>query len=135
MGVEFTQHPEMWKAVDMQVPLLDLMRYEKIAAGSSWVGEYGSVNDPTQRAFLMSISPYEQLRPGVTYPEPFIWTTTKDDRVGPQHARKFAAKLSGLGDPYLFYELSEGGHGAGANLDESSLTNALEFVYFTRQLM
>ncbi len=108
MGVEFTQHPEMWNAVDMQVPLLDMMRYEKIAAGSSWVGEYGSVNDPIQRAFLASISPYGQLRPGVKYPEPFIWTTTKDDRVGPQHARKFAAKLSGLGDPYLFYELAEG---------------------------
>jgi prolyl oligopeptidase len=135
MGVEFTQHPQMWHAVDMQVPLLDMMRYEKIAAGSSWVGEYGSVNDPEQRAYLESYSPYAQLRPGVKYPEPFIWTTRKDDRVGPQHARKFAAKLSALGDPYLFYEISEGGHGAGANLDESSLTNALEFVYFARQLM
>ena len=135
MGVEFTQHPDMWNAADMQVPLLDMMRYEQIAAGSSWVGEYGSVKDPAQRAFLMSISPYQQLRAGVKYPEPFIWTTTKDDRVGPQHARKFAAKLAGLGDPYLFYEVSEGGHGAGANLDETALTDALEYIYFTRELM
>ena len=66
---------------------------------------------------------------------PLIWTTTKDDRVGPQHARKFAARLSEYGIPYLFYEVTEGGHGAGANLAEKAHTSALEFTYFTRQLM
>jgi prolyl oligopeptidase len=135
MGVQFTQHPELWHAVDIQVPLLDMLRFEKIAAGTSWVGEYGSVENPEERAFLARISPYNNLRPDVTYPEPFIWTTTKDDRVGPQHARKFAAKLAALGKPYLFYEVTEGGHGAGANLREKAHTNALEFVYFIRKLM
>jgi prolyl oligopeptidase len=135
MGVEFTQHPELWRAVDIQVPLLDMLRFEKIAAGASWVGEYGSVSVPRERAFLASISPYANLRPGVKYPEPFIWTTTKDDRVGPQHARKFAAKLAALGDPYLFYEVTEGGHGAGANLRERAHTTALEMTYFIRKLM
>ena len=50
MGVEFTQHPEMWNAVVIQVPLLDMLRFEHIAAGASWVGEYGSVTDPEERA-------------------------------------------------------------------------------------
>jgi prolyl oligopeptidase len=135
MGVEFTQHPELWHAVDIQVPLLDMLRFEKIAAGSSWVGEYGTVSKPDERAFLASISPYANLRAGVHYPEPFIWTTTKDDRVGPQHARKFAAKLAALGDPYLFYEVTEGGHGSGANLKERAHTTALEMTYFIRKLM
>jgi len=49
MGVEFTQHSELWGAVDIQVPLLDMLRYEQIAAGSSWVGEYGSVSNPDER--------------------------------------------------------------------------------------
>lgn len=135
MGVEFTQHPDMWNAVDIGVPLLDMLRYQQIAAGASWVGEYGSVDDPAQRAFLASISPYQQLKSGVRYPEPFVWTTTKDDRVGPQHARKFAAKLASLQVPYLFYEGAEGGHGAGANIDESAVTTALRYTYFMRQLM
>jgi prolyl oligopeptidase len=135
MGVEFTQHPELYSAVDVQVPLLDMMRFEVIQAGASWVGEYGSVSNPPERAFLASISPYQNIRPGVKYPEPFIWTTTKDDRVGPQHARKFAAKLDSLHIPYLFYEVTEGGHGAGANLKERANTTALEFTYFTRQLI
>ncbi|WP_330178721.1 prolyl oligopeptidase family serine peptidase [Nocardia sp. NBC_01503] len=135
MGVEFTQHPELWNAVDIQVPLLDMERYEKIAAGASWVGEYGSMSVPDERDFLESISPYARLRSGVKYPEPFVWTTTKDDRVGPQHARKFAARLSALDDPYFFYEAPQGGHGAGADNDEKAHTNALEYTYFMRQLM
>jgi prolyl oligopeptidase len=135
MGVQFTQHPELWNAVDIQVPLLDMLRYEQIAAGTSWVGEYGSVANPEERAFLAKISPYNNLNAATAYPEPLIWTTTKDDRVGPQHARKFAARLAALGKPYLFYEVVEGGHGAGANLKERAHTSALEFVYFIRKLI
>jgi prolyl oligopeptidase len=135
MGVEMTQHPELWGAVDIQVPLLDMLRFEQIQAGASWVGEYGSVSVPEERAFLARISPYHNVRPGVKYPEALIWTTTKDDRVGPQHARKFAAKLSAMGIPYMFYEVIEGGHGSGANIKERAHTTAIEYTYFARKLM
>jgi prolyl oligopeptidase len=93
------------------------------------------VDVPEERAFLEKISPYNNLKAGAAYPEAFIWTTTKDDRVGPQHARKFAARLSELNVPYLFYEVTEGGHGAGANLKDSAKTRALEMTYFTRKLV
>ena len=135
MGVELIQHPDWWNAVDIQVPLLDMLRYEKIAAGASWVGEYGSVANPDEAAFLARISPYANLHPGVHYPEPLIWTTTRDDRVGPQHARKFAARLAEYRSPYLYYEVIEGGHASGANLAERAHTTALEMTYFTRKLM
>ena len=135
MGVEMNQHPELWNAVQIAVPLLDMLRYEQIAAGASWVGEYGSVSIPAERAFLERISPLNNLKAGVKYPTPFIWTTTKDDRVGPQHARKFAAKMADLGLPYLFYEVIEGGHGSGANAEQQARTTALGYTYFARQLM
>ena len=135
MGVEYTQHPELWNAVDIQVPLLDMLRYENIAAGASWVGEYGSVSNPDEAAFLTKISPYNNIHEGTHYPEALIWTTTKDDRVGPQHARKFAARLSEYGIPYMFYEVIEGGHGSGANLQERAHTGALETTYFIRKLL
>ncbi|HVA33426.1 MAG TPA: prolyl oligopeptidase family serine peptidase, partial [Candidatus Baltobacteraceae bacterium] len=135
MGVEFTEHPDEWNAVDIQVPLLDMLRYEKIDAGASWVGEYGSISDPAVKAFWEAHSPYQNLKEGVAYPEPFIWTTTKDDRVGPQYARKFAAKLAAMGVPYLFYEVTQGGHGAGANPTQDATTSALEWTYFTIKLM
>lgn len=134
VGVQFVQHPELWGAVDIQVPLLDMLGYEHIAAGSSWVGEYGSVSNAEERAFLASISPYDNVKAGVRYPEALIWTTTKDDRVGPQHARKFAAKLAALNVPYLFYEVVQGGHGSGATLTEKAAMTAREFTYFWRKL-
>jgi prolyl oligopeptidase len=135
MGVEMTQHPELWNAVVIQIPLLDMLRFEQIAAGASWVGEYGSVTVPEERAFLASISPYEQLKPGVKYPEPLIFTTTKDDRVGPQHARKFAAKMEEYKLPFLYDEIIEGGHAAGADLKQGARTWAETYVYLTRKLM
>lgn len=135
MGVEFTQHPEMWKAVVIQVPLLDMLSYEHLSAGASWVGEYGSVSVPEERAFLASISPYNQLKPDVKYPEPLIFTTTADDRVGPVHARKFAAKMEEYHLPFYYDEITEGGHGAGADNRQAARTWSEEFTYLTMKLM
>jgi prolyl oligopeptidase len=135
-GVAFIQHPELWRAVLIEVPLLDMLRISKIAAGASWEGEYGSVDkDPAIRAFWEKTSPYHNLRRGTAYPEPFIFTTTKDDRVGPQHARKFAARMEEMGLPFYYYENTEGGHAAGANLRQQAHTQALEMIYLTRKLM
>jgi len=135
MGVEFTQHPEMWNAVVIQVPLLDMLAFEHLSAGASWVGEYGSVSVPEERAFLASISPYNQLKPNAQYPEPLIFTTTKDDRVGPVHARKFAARLEEFHKPFFYDEITEGGHGAGADKKQEARTNAESFTYLTMKLM
>jgi prolyl oligopeptidase len=135
MGVEMTQHPELWNAIVIQLPLLDMLRFEQISAGASWVGEYGSVGVPEERAFLAAISPYNQLKPGVKYPEPLIFTTTRDDRVGPQHARKFAAKMEEFHEPFLYNEIIEGGHGAGADLKQTARSWAEEYLYLTEKLI
>jgi len=135
MGVEFTQHPDMWQAVVIQVPLLDMLGFEHLSAGASWVGEYGSTSVPEERAFLASISPYNQLKPDVKYPEPLIFTTTKDDRVGPVHARKFAARMEEFHEPFLYDEITEGGHGAGADIKQEARTRAEYYTYLTMKLM
>jgi prolyl oligopeptidase len=136
MGVEMTQHPELYNAVVIQVPLLDMIRIGKIAAGASWQGEYGDVEaDPEARAFWEKVSPYHALQGGLKYPEPYIFTTTRDDRVGPQHARKFAARMEELGLPFYFYENTEGGHGSGADIRQSAKTTALWMTYITQKLM
>lgn len=134
MGVEFTQHPDYWKAVDIEVPLLDMMNYEHMSAGASWVGEYGTVSIPEQKAFLRSISPLQNLKEGVKYPVPFIETTTKDDRVGPVHARRFAWRMSEMKLPYYYWEQVAGGHGFGASQKEVAQTQALSYAYLWSQL-
>ena len=135
MGVELTQHPELWNAVVIQVPLLDMLRFESIGAGASWVGEYGSVDNPDEAAFLRSISPYHNLKAGTAYPEPFFVTSTKDDRVTPVHARKMAARMQAMGLGFLYFENTNGGHAASANLQERAERVALEFTYLTRKLV
>ncbi|OUJ14794.1 prolyl oligopeptidase family protein [Acetobacter sp. DsW_063] len=135
MGVEFTQHPELWNAVIIGVPLLDMLHYENMSAGASWVDEYGSMSVPTERLFLESISPLQHLRDKIHYPEPFIFTSTKDDRVGPVHARRLAARLKELGAPFLYYEDTEGGHSGTVNAKEVAHERALEAVYLSQKLM
>ncbi|MBS0319926.1 MAG: S9 family peptidase [Proteobacteria bacterium] len=135
MGVAMTQQPDLFNAVVIQVPLLDMLRYTKIGAGASWVGEYGDPAIPAERAYIEKYSPYQALKPGVKYPEPFFETSTKDDRVHPAHARKMAARMEALGDPFLYYENIDGGHAADANLNETALRSALEYTYLTQKLM
>lgn len=135
MGVAMTRRPELFSAVIIGVPLFDMLRYHLLLAGASWIGEYGNPDVPAERAWIMKYSPYQALAAGRNYPEPFIFTSTKDDRVHPGHARKAAARLEELGYQYLYYENIDGGHSAAANLVESARRNALEYTYLTRKLM
>jgi prolyl oligopeptidase len=135
MGAMLTQRPELFRAVVIQVPLLDMLRYHKLLAGASWMAEYGDPDNPAEAEFLRHISPYHNLRPGVAYPEPFFATSTKDDRVHPGHARKMAAKMAAMGLPFLYYENVEGGHSAAATLQERAKRQALEFTYLAQKLM
>ncbi len=135
MGVALTQHPELYHAIVIQVPLFDMLGYTKLGAGASWIGEYGDPDVEEERAYLEVWSPYQNLEANQPYPEVYIDTSTKDDRVHPAHARKAAARLKELGYPYLYYENIDGGHSAAANLNESARRSALEFIYLTQKLM
>jgi prolyl oligopeptidase len=134
MGVMLTQRPDLFNAVVVQVPLLDMLRYDRLLAGASWVDEYGDPDNADERPFLERISPYQNLRRRDDMPVPFIVTSTKDDRVHPAHARKFAARMEELGMPYLYYENIDGGHSAAANLVEGAKRRALEYTYLFEQL-
>ncbi len=134
MGVMLTQRPDLWNALVIQVPLLDMLRYDQMLAGASWVDEYGSPSVPEERAFLERISPYQNLKSGVRYPPPFFVTSTKDDRVHPGHARKMAARMTALGLPFYYYENIDGGHAAAADQRERARRIALEFTYLSRRL-
>jgi len=61
-------------------------------------------------------------------------TSTKDDRVHPGHARKFGKLLEDLDKDFLYYENTNGGHSAAANLRETARREALGYVYLMRRL-
>ncbi|MEQ1929104.1 MAG: prolyl oligopeptidase family serine peptidase [Parvularculaceae bacterium] len=135
MGAMLTQRPELYHAMVVGVPLFDMQRYNKLLAGASWMGEYGDPDKPEEWAYISQYSPYQKLAAGEAYPKVLFYTSTKDDRVHPGHARKAAARLKQLGYPYYYYENIEGGHGGTANQEQLSRRIALEYGYFAHMLM
>ena len=129
------QRPDLYKAIISAVPLIDMLRYHKLLAGASWMAEYGNPDIPAHRTFISRYSPYQLVSPEADYPEIFLWTNPKDDRVHPGHARKMAARMLEQGHELLYFENSEGGHGGGANLNQLATTNAMQVVYFLQQLV
>jgi prolyl oligopeptidase len=135
MGAVLTQRPELYAALDIGVPLFDMKRYNKLLAGASWMGEYGDPDIPEEWAYISQYSPYQNLKAGEAYPKVLFYTSTKDDRVHPGHARKAAARLADLDYDFYYYENIEGGHGGTSNQDQLAHRTALEYVYFARALM
>lgn len=135
MGVALTQRPDLYSAIDIGVPLFDMVRYDKLLAGASWTGEYGDPDIPAELDYILKYSPYQKLKPGQDYPRVFLYTSTRDDRVHPGHARKAAARLEEFGYDFYYYENTEGGHGGTANQEQLAMRTALEYIYFVRQLL
>lgn len=134
MGVALTQRPDLFNAILCEVPLLDMSRYHLLLAGASWMAEYGSPDVPTERDYLLTYSPYQNLKATEKYPEIFITTSTEDDRVHPGHARKMAAKLKSLGKPYRYFENTEGGHGRTADLNQAAEYLAMQYIFLREKL-
>jgi prolyl oligopeptidase len=111
-----------------------MRRYSKLLAGASWMDEYGDPDKPEDWAFIQTWSPYHLLKKDADYPKVFIWTTTRDDRVHPGHARKMTARMQEQGHDVLYFENIEGGHGTGSINTQKALTVALQFSYLWKTL-
>ena len=133
-AASITERPDLFGGAIIGSPLIDMKRYSHLLAGASWMGEYGNPDIPADWAFISKYSPYQNLKCGVRYPVPFIYTSTRDDRVHPGHARKFAAKLEECGDRFFYDEAIEGGHEAGVVPAEDAQRVALEAVYLNMAL-
>ena len=127
-GNMVTQYPELFGAVIIQVPLLDMKRYSHLLAGHSWMAEYGDP-DTEDWEYVRTFSPYHLLREDVQYPPTFVLTSTRDDRVHPGHARKFTAAMESLGADVRYWENIEGGHGGAATNEQAARMNALLYTF------
>jgi prolyl oligopeptidase len=133
MGAVLTQRPELFRAVLIQVPLLDMLRYHRFLIARLWIPEYGSADDPAQYHWLRAYSPYHHVCGGVDYPAVLLATAESDTRVDPMHARKMTALLqaaTGSDRPILLRLEARAGHGAGKPLSKvlDELTDTWSFV-------
>jgi prolyl oligopeptidase len=122
-GVMVTQHPDLFRAAIVAVPLLDMLRYQDFLMARYWVPEYGSAEDAHQFQALYAYSPYQHVEKGVKYPAVLLTGGENDSRVHALHARKMAALLqaSTASDPatrpVLLWVDREAGHGQGKPLN------------------
>jgi prolyl oligopeptidase len=134
VGAVLTQRPDLFRAVLVQVPLLDMLRYHRFLIARLWIPEYGSADDPVQFRWLRDYSPYHHVRDGVAYPAVLLATAESDTRVDPMHARKMAARLQAATStdrPILLRLESRAGHGAGKPLSKvlDELSDSWTFVF------
>jgi prolyl oligopeptidase len=135
VGAAMTQRPDLYGAVISGSPIKDMWRYDKMLAGASWVAEYGDPDEPADWAFLSKYSPYHNIRKGVAYPPIVLYLSTKDDRVHPGHARKYAARLMENGNRVYYHEYLEGGHSVGADHAEDAVRAAMLHGFLQRELV
>ena len=132
-GNMLTQYPELFGAVVVQVPLLDMQRYHKLLAGASWMAEYGNP-DTSDWEFIKTFSPYHLFDAQKDYPPVLFTTSTRDDRVHPGHARKMAALMLAAGKDVTYYENIEGGHGGAANNAQAAHMQTLAYRFLWERL-
>lgn len=116
MGAVTNQRPDLFGAVVVGYPLLDMLRYHRFLVAKFWVPEYGSAEDPEQFEFLRAYSPYHNVKEGAEYPAILFVSGDSDTRVAPLHARKMAALMqaaTGSDEPVLLKYDTEAGHSGG----------------------
>jgi len=131
MGVAVNMRPELFKAVVMQVPFLDVMTTMLDASLPLTVGEYLEWGNPGQERYyryMRSYSPYDHLKKGA-YPSILVETSLNDSQVMYWEPAKYVAKLRMLKtdtNPLLLKTIMEAGHGGA-----SGRYDALKELAFT----
>ena len=139
-GAVLTQRPDLFTAVGVGVPLLDMLRYDKFLMAKYWVPEYGDPAKAGDFATLRAYSPYHQVRAGVNYPAVLLEAGEKDARVHPMHARKMTAALQAAtsgdpaGRPILLSVDYDSGHGSGKSFEMRVRDTADTYLFFAKQL-
>ena len=132
MGAALTQRPDLFGAVWVGYPLLDMIRFQKFLIGRWWTSEYGSAENPEQYAYLIKYSPYQNVKPGTKYPAIMLNTGDSDTRVDPLHARKMTAELQaadGSDRPVLLHYETKAGHSAGVSIQQLVNDTADELAF------
>lgn len=128
------RHPELYGAVVCGNPLVDMQRYHRLLAGASWVAEYGNPDVPAEWEYISRYSPYQRVRPGLKLPPILFYTSTRDDRVHPGHARKMAARMAEMGYAIEYYELTEGGHHGSVTNEQLATRLARTYTFLWQKL-
>jgi prolyl oligopeptidase len=86
------QRPELFAATISNVPVTDMLRYQKFTGGRMWADNYGCSDNQGAVDYLLKYSPLHTVKE-VKYPAMMVLAADHDDRVVPLHTYKFVATL------------------------------------------
>ncbi|MBK5112439.1 MAG: S9 family peptidase [Candidatus Heimdallarchaeota archaeon] len=124
-GVMLTQESDLFGAVYVGVPLLDMIRYHLFSIARYWIPEYGSAEDPEQFKYILKYSPYHNVKKGAKFPATYLVAAASDSRVDALHAMKMTALMQWANDskePILLFVEGQAGHGVGKPLEKLAET-------------
>jgi len=131
-GAVLTQQPELFAAVYIGVPLLDMIRYHLFKIARYWIPEYGSSENKEQFDYLLKYSPYHNVKKGTAYPATMLVTAASDSRVDANHAMKMAAALqwaTSSEEPIVLFVEQQAGHGVGKPLNQLAKTETDMYAF------
>ena len=139
MGAVVNMRPELFRAVLSHVPFVDVMNTMLDASLPLTVAEYEEWGDPNEAEafrYMLSYSPYENLRAGA-YPAMLVKTSLNDSQVMYWEPAKYVAKLRTLktDDAALLLHINmDAGHGGASGRYDSLRELAFDDAFLLREL-
>ena len=139
MGAVVNQRPELFKVVLSHVPFVDVMNTMLDATLPLTVAEYeewGNPNEPAAFTYILSYSPYENLKPGA-YPSMLVKTSLNDSQVMYWEPAKYVARLRTLKQddtPLLLHINMDAGHGGASGRYDYLKEVAFDYAFLLTQL-
>lgn len=127
------QRPELFGAVISQVPVTDMLRFDRHTFGAAWRSDYGHPSENQEDfEYNMTYSPLHNVEEGKKYPPILVKTADHDDRVVPSHAFKFVATMQEKSPETVcvMHCVKQAGHGAGQSKEQSidGMVNVYAFL-------
>jgi oligopeptidase B len=131
--------PSLFRAVLSHVPFVDVMNTMLDATLPLTVAEYeewGNPNEPEAFRYMLSYSPYDNLRPGA-YPAMLVKTSLNDSQVMYWEPAKYIARLRTLktnDTPLLLHTNMDAGHGGASGRYDYLKEIAFDDAFLLREL-
>jgi oligopeptidase B len=139
MGAVTNLRPDLWKAVHIGVPFVDVINTMLDASVPLTSSEFLEWGDPSSKAafdYMRSYSPYDNLQ-RKAYPAILVTTSLNDSQVMYWEPAKYVAKLRSLktdSNPLLLKCNMGAGHGGASGRYDRLKQNAFEYAWLMSQV-